>query len=679
MATDVVTPITTFRVLPFPHQWQYIYGAVTAQGGWNATTASLATSCSLLGGYKATGGISRQPPFSKASAGTATPHCLAIGVSQDTLTAQTISGNVTLTIMAQEASAAADFLLKVYLWVAQAGTLGTVRGVLLDYTGGPEFPTTAAGITTGAQALTPVAVQAGDFLVCEIGFVINGVAANVGTIWLSGGCLGDGTFVGDMTNGAVDNTLGTTLVFDSAVNVNQPIPVSGDVLAGNTMLVLYDGTTGVLKRQVCPPGYATMGGGAMLSDGTFVFAGDTGLSYLASWLLHFNADMSFAGFYESDPGINPHQISADADDVLYVGYVGDDGTGCGEGGDVGTPSAASYAVRKVVAGVVTDSYTITPDLGGSQAVDLASDQRTLFYTSLGRKIKRYDVVADVQLSDFVQLPAAANGEVARGMRILPDSGVLLADAYDIKRLDAAGTVTQTYTYPATAPPITFITGTTYAAIYARFIDPLDFNNFGDWGVVAIDPDQEHFWAANRSNYGSFMYGALAKFNLETGACPIMIMQGYVTPTGGGFCSGGLLVYNEFRAAIDVVPTPAGSGPLGILGCTSVPVIRVRRAPHLADENQRLFYHRFTLDMEAGVGIESGQGSAPTMELRWSNDGGKTWSNWRTMNLGAQGKYQTRAFATQLGSARQRTFEVRCSDPVKTVLLDAYLDFEEGTS
>ncbi|HMN09306.1 MAG TPA: hypothetical protein PKC83_11020 [Gemmatimonadaceae bacterium] len=110
--------------------------------------------------------------------------------------------------------------------------------------------------------------------------------------------------------------------------------------------------------------------------------------------------------------------------------------------------------------------------------------------------------------------------------------------------------------------------------------------------------------------------------------------------------------------------------------------RVRRAPMLADANTRLFFTRFELDLEPGLGIPGGLGEDPTVTLRYSNDGGKTWATAgdRTADSGAQGQYRTRVFWLRLGSARQRVFEVVMSDPAPWRLVGAFLDLRvaEGT-
>ena len=59
-------------------------------------------------------------------------------------------------------------------------------------------------------------------------------------------------------------------------------------------------------------------------------------------------------------------------------------------------------------------------------------------------------------------------------------------------------------------------------------------------------------------------------------------------------------------------------------------------------------------------------------LRWSNDGGSTWSNEHWVGIGQQGKYKNRAIWRRLGQARDRVFEVVVTDPVKMVIVSANL-------
>jgi len=116
-----------------------------------------------------------------------------------------------------------------------------------------------------------------------------------------------------------------------------------------------------------------------------------------------------------------------------------------------------------------------------------------------------------------------------------------------------------------------------------------------------------------------------------------------------------------------------------LGTRTLPQRRLRRAPHLTDEARWLFYRSLQIDMDTGVGLVTGQGSDPQVMLRWSDDGGVTWSNEHWASAGRMGTYTTRVTWHRLGRARDRVFEVVVSDPVAWQLAAAYLDVEPGTN
>ena len=95
-------------------------------------------------------------------------------------------------------------------------------------------------------------------------------------------------------------------------------------------------------------------------------------------------------------------------------------------------------------------------------------------------------------------------------------------------------------------------------------------------------------------------------------------------------------------------------------------------PSINQENQFLRHQRLELVFETGVGLISGQGSDPQAMLRFSDDGGRTWSNEHWRSLGAMGAYRTRAVWNRLGMARDRVYEVSISDPVRRTLIEAHL-------
>jgi hypothetical protein len=107
------------------------------------------------------------------------------------------------------------------------------------------------------------------------------------------------------------------------------------------------------------------------------------------------------------------------------------------------------------------------------------------------------------------------------------------------------------------------------------------------------------------------------------------------------------------------------------------VRRVRRCPHITTDLQRQYFSELQIQFQPGVGITTGQGENPQAMLRWSDDGGFTWSNENWVSIGTQGNYYARAMWRRLGWARDRVFEVVITDPIKAVIVSANLKAEAG--
>lgn len=97
------------------------------------------------------------------------------------------------------------------------------------------------------------------------------------------------------------------------------------------------------------------------------------------------------------------------------------------------------------------------------------------------------------------------------------------------------------------------------------------------------------------------------------------------------------------------------------------------APSISDQNKVLRHGALELVFEQGVGISNGQGSDPQVMLRFSDDGGRTWSNERWRSLGKMGEYRRRAKWNRNGAARDRVYEYAISDPVRRTLILATAD------
>lgn len=110
------------------------------------------------------------------------------------------------------------------------------------------------------------------------------------------------------------------------------------------------------------------------------------------------------------------------------------------------------------------------------------------------------------------------------------------------------------------------------------------------------------------------------------------------------------------------------------------IIRLRASPHVSADNNRLFCKSLQLDMETGIGLDgTTQGEDPQVMLDWSDDGGHTWSNEHWLPAGRIGEFRKRVKWTRLGSFRDRVFRVKITDPVKTAIIGASIDLEQGAS
>ena len=110
------------------------------------------------------------------------------------------------------------------------------------------------------------------------------------------------------------------------------------------------------------------------------------------------------------------------------------------------------------------------------------------------------------------------------------------------------------------------------------------------------------------------------------------------------------------------------------------ITRQRVAPHLTGELDRVFYQKFQLDIETGVGLDGiTQGTDPQVMLTFSDDGGHSWSNEKWVSFGKIGNRRMRSIWRRLGASRDRVFRVTITDPVKVVLMGAEIDVERAAS
>jgi hypothetical protein len=102
------------------------------------------------------------------------------------------------------------------------------------------------------------------------------------------------------------------------------------------------------------------------------------------------------------------------------------------------------------------------------------------------------------------------------------------------------------------------------------------------------------------------------------------------------------------------------------------ILRLRSFPHLGAEAKRVIYNQFVADMEVGtalVGLTS-----PVVSLRWSDTRGQTFGTPIQQTVGLTGQFLTSVQWRRLGQARDRVFELSWSQPYRTALNGAYVDY-----
>jgi hypothetical protein len=114
-----------------------------------------------------------------------------------------------------------------------------------------------------------------------------------------------------------------------------------------------------------------------------------------------------------------------------------------------------------------------------------------------------------------------------------------------------------------------------------------------------------------------------------------------------------------------------------------PILRLRATQALESEQGRITVDSLQVDMETGVGLSTGQGSAPLLMMRYSKDGGHTWSNTQTSSLGISvggtGDYDARAIYRRLGQGRNWVFEVSMTDPCKFAIFGGVAKVRKATN
>lgn len=101
-----------------------------------------------------------------------------------------------------------------------------------------------------------------------------------------------------------------------------------------------------------------------------------------------------------------------------------------------------------------------------------------------------------------------------------------------------------------------------------------------------------------------------------------------------------------------------------------PIKRVRRSQLYNSNNNQLTVYKFQINYETDYTNTDGTGDTPVSTIRYSTDGGHTWSNDLTSPIGSPGNFNDQAIWHCLGSGRKWVVEEEFNMPYKSVILGA---------
>jgi hypothetical protein len=192
---------------------------------------------------------------------------------------------------------------------------------------------------------------------------------------------------------------------------------------------------------------------------------------------------------------------------------------------IGQPDGTRDILERDATGALVNTYNVSTQNRGSDWIDLAANQTTMFYTSEGNNVYRWDLTANAPVANFNTTPLP--GSSAYALRILSDGSVLVADTDRIVKLDSSGNLVQTY---------------------ALGTDSLLF-------ALNLDPDGTSFWTAG------YFSGELYQYDIASGS----LLTSF--NTGGGVS--GLALFGEITQGGPPTELPDGGNTALLLGMAVV--------------------------------------------------------------------------------------------------------------
>lgn len=235
---------------------------------------------------------------------------------------------------------------------------------------------------------------------------------------------------------------------------------------GTLMVSIGNGLVQAWDTSTTPPTFValldtTKGAGVFTAGGVFDVAGNFFVTdFNADAVSKFDPTGVLLGDFGSGYNLDPESIIPNAAGDFFVGQA--DGSHLLlEFDPTGT--------------VLLNSFAAAIESRGTDWIDLASDQCTMFYTSEGVLVKRFNICTSTQLTDFN--PVVLPGPIAFANKIRANHELVVADTSEVTRLDAAGNQIQHYLASTIEPTV---------AVPVLF-------------ALTLDPDGTSFWVGDQGS------------------------------------------------------------------------------------------------------------------------------------------------------------------------------------
>jgi len=221
----------------------------------------------------------------------------------------------------------------------------------------------------------------------------------------------------------------------------------------------------------------------------------------------FNQYGNSTGLFGSGYNCNPSSIVFDNSGNAYVGHA----------------DCSTAILKFSPLGIPLAQYSVLVENRGTYDIGLDNNQCTMYYTSEGPDVLRFNVCTNMQMSNFNTAPLP--DPVAGAFALLPGGGMLIANTSVITSLDASGNFVRTY------------------------------GAFGNtcWLGMALDADGASFWASD------WCASSVTRFNIATGN----VIENHVVSNVGFFVKRIAIPKNIFSTIVTNTATVAGGGELNV--------------------------------------------------------------------------------------------------------------------